>query len=617
MSNNTRTIFVCLGTGCVASYSPKIRDAFAEQVKAAGLESQVEVKFSGCHGFCEQGPLVAIEPEGVLYTHVKPEDVPEIVSEHLGKGNYIERLFYVEPMSKKPIPCYKDIPFYGKQTRIILRNCGHIDPENIDDYIAVGGYQALKKVLSQMTPQQVLDEIKRSGLKGRGGAGFSTGQKWEFCRNAQGSPKYIVCNADEGDPGAFMNRSLLEADPHSVLEGMVIGAYAIGADEAYIYIRAEYPLAVKRLRIAIRQMEERGFVGKNILGSNFSFIFHIKEGAGAFVCGEETALIASVEGKRGAPRPRPPFPAIYGLWGRPTNINNVETWANVPLIIKHGVEWYTKFGSATSKGTKTFSLVGKIKNTGLVEVPMGIKLREIIYDIGGGIIGDKQFKAVQTGGPSGGCLPASLLDSPVDYESLAAAGSIMGSGGMIVLDENTCMVDLARYFLDFTQKESCGKCVMCREGTMQMLEILKDITEGKGKAEDIDLLLELAETVKAGSLCALGGTAPNPILTTLRYFRPEFEAHIKEKRCPALVCQKLVSYYVLPDKCQGCQICLRSCPVNAIAGGKRMVHIVDQEKCIKCGTCYEVCPARFSAVAKVSGQKLEVPKEPVPVASGK
>jgi NADH:ubiquinone oxidoreductase subunit F (NADH-binding)/ferredoxin-like protein FixX len=468
-----------------------------------------------------------------------------------------------------------------------------------------------------MRPEEVLEEIRKSGLRGRGGAGFSTAQKWDFCRQAAGNPKYIICNADEGDPGAFMNRSLLEGDPNSVLEGMLIGAYTIGAQEGYIYIRAEYPLAIERLRIALKQMAEFGLVGKNILGSNFNFEFHIKEGAGAFVCGEETALMASIEGKRGMPRSRPPFPAVSGLWGKPTNINNVETWANAAVILQRGGDWYAQYGTKTSKGTKTFSLVGKVKCTGLIEVPLGITMRQVVYQIGDGILNGREFKAVQTGGPSGGCLPTSFLDTPVDYETLAAAGSIMGSGGMIVMDDHTCVVDIARYFLDFVQKESCGKCVMCREGTMQMLEILKDITEGKGKAEDIDLLLELAETVKAGSLCALGGTAPNPVLTTLRYFRPEFEAHIEEKRCPALVCQKLVSYYVVPDKCQGCQICLRNCPVNTIAGGKRLVHIIDQEKCIKCGTCFEVCPARFSAVAKVSGEKLEVPKQPVPVASGK
>jgi NADH-quinone oxidoreductase subunit F len=498
----------------------------------------------------------------------------------------------------------------------VLRNCGSIDPTNINHYIANGGYSGLKKALS-IKPEDVIEELKKSGLRGRGGAGFPTWMKWNFCRNAPGKEKYIICNADEGDPGAFMNRSLLEGDPHSVLEGMVIGAYTIGAHNAYIYCRAEYPLALERLGIAIRQMEEYGFLGKNILGSGFDLHIKIKEGAGAFVCGEETSLIASIEGKRGMPRPRPPFPAIAGLWGKPTNINNVETWGDVAVIMQKGGEWYSQYGTEKSKGTKTFALVGKVERTGLVEVPLGIKLREIIYDVGGGILNGRKFKAVQTGGPSGGCLPASLLDSPVDYESLAAAGSIMGSGGMIVMDEDTCVVDMTRYFLTFTQAESCGKCVPCRVGTRHMLMILERITNGEGEPGDIELLQRLATTVKSGSLCGLGQTAPNPVLTTIRYFRKEYEDHIHKKKCPALVCKELISFYIHPEKCRGCGICLKNCPVDAITGGKKLVHIIDQKKCIKCGTCFAVCPQRFSAVTKVSGRKIKVPKKPVPVVTEK
>jgi NADH-quinone oxidoreductase subunit F len=596
-----------------------VLDTLRQELKARGIDAIIMQV--GCIGLCYVEPLVDIIKPGrprICYANVTPETVKALVADYLVNDNPRPDLAMgtIGEGTVDGIPKLYELPVFKPQVRIVLRNCGHIDPENINHYIANGGYSGLVRALS-MKPEAVLEEIKKSGLRGRGGAGFSTAQKWDFCRQAPGSPKYIICNADEGDPGAFMNRSLLEGDPNSVLEGMLIGAYTIGAQEGYIYIRAEYPLAIARLRIALKQMEEYGLVGKNILGSDFSFSFHIKEGAGAFVCGEETALMGSIEGKRGMPRSRPPFPAVSGLWGKPTNINNVETWGNASVILQRGGDWYAQYGTKTSKGTKTFSLVGKVKNTGLIEVPLGITMREVIYGVGDGILNDRAFKAVQTGGPSGGCLPTSFLDTPVDYETLAAAGSIMGSGGMIVMDDHTCVVDIARYFLDFVQKESCGKCVMCREGTMQMLEILKDITEGKGRAEDIGLLLDLAETVKSGSLCALGGTAPNPVLTTLRYFRSEYEAHINEKRCPALVCQKLISYYVLPDKCQGCQICLRNCPVEAIAGGKRLVHIVDQQKCVRCGTCYEVCPARFSAVVKVSGQKLEVPDKPIPVVGSK
>ena len=614
--DNQRIIFVCEGTGCVSAKAVEIRQALEKAVKELKLDS-VKVDFTGCHGFCEQGPIAFVEPEGIFYTHVSVEDVPEIAQSHLRDGQPVERLFYKDPVSTQAVPYYKDINFYKKQQRIILRNCGHINPERIEDYITTGGYQSLRKVLFEMAPEQVIDEVKRSGLRGRGGAGFPTGLKWEFCRNAPGTQKYMICNADEGDPGAFMDRSTMEGDPNTVIEGMAIAAYTIGASEGYIYIRAEYPLAVKRVRLAIKQAEEKGFLGENILGSNFNFRIHIKEGAGAFVCGEETALMASIEGKRGMPRSRPPFPAQAGLWGKPSNINNVKSLATVPVIIAKGADWYAKIGTEKSKGTAVFALTGKIANSGLVEVPMGMPLQDIIYGIGGGIPDGKRFKAVQTGGPSGGCLPASLLDLPVDYESLAGAGSIMGSGGMVVMDEDTCMVDVARYFLSFTQAESCGKCVLCRLGTKQMLDILENICNGNGKAEDIDLLIELSQSIKAGSLCALGGTAPNPVLTTIRYFRDEYEAHINEKRCPALNCTELISYYILPDKCQGCGICLKNCSSEAISGGKRMVHIIDQSKCIKCGVCHDVCPTKFGAVAKVSGEEVAVPSEPVPVTAPK
>jgi len=615
-NGNQRTIFICQGTGCVSGKSLEITEALEKAVAELGITG-VKIDFTGCHGFCEQGPVAFVEPEDIFYTHVSLADVPEIVESHLRDGQPVERLFYKDPVTGEAVPHFKDIKFYSKQQRIILRNCGRINPERIEDYIATGGYQSLPKVLAEMTPEQVIDEIKRSGLRGRGGAGFSTGTKWEFCHNAPGDQKYMICNADEGDPGAFMDRSTMEGDPNTVIEGMTIAAYAIGASEGYIYIRAEYPLAVKRVRIALKQAEEKGFIGENILGSGFSFHIHVKEGAGAFVCGEETALLASIEGKRGMPRSRPPFPAHSGLWGKPTTINNVKSLATVPVIIARGADWYANTGTEKSKGTCVFALTGKIANSGLIEVPMGIPLREIIYEIGGGIPGGKKFKAVQTGGPSGGCLPEAYLDKSVDYESLTEAGSMMGSGGMVVMDEETCMVDIARYFLSFTQAESCGKCVPCRVGTKQMLDMLERICQGEGKPEDIDLLRELGEQIKAGSLCGLGQTAPNPVLTTIRYFRDEYEAHINEKRCPALSCTNLISYYILPDKCQGCGICLRDCPTEAIVGGKRMVHVIDQEKCVKCGTCLEVCPPRFSAVVKVSGEEVAVPSEPVPVTAEK
>ncbi len=562
--HNQRTIFVCQGTGCTSGKSVEIREALEKAVAELRLDG-VKVDFTGCHGFCQQGPIAFVEPEGIFYTHVSADDVPEIVHSHLRDGKPVERLFYRDPISDKAVPYYKDINFYKKQKRIVLRNCGRINPERIEDYIAVDGYQSLRKVLFEMTPEQVIDEVKRSGLRGRGGAGFLTGLKWELCRNAPSTQKYMICNADEGDPGAFMDRSTMEGDPHTVIEGMAIAAYAIGASEGYIYIRAEYPLAVKRVRLAIKQAEEKGFLGENILGSSFSFRVHVKEGAGAFVCGEETALMASVEGKRGMPRPRPPFPAQSGLWGKPTTINNVKSLATVPVIMAKGADWYAKIGTEKSKGTAVFALTGKIANSGLVEVPMGISLREIIYEIGGGIPGGKRFKAVQTGGPSGGCLPASLLDLPVDYESLTEAGSIMGSGGMVVMDEDTCMVDMASFFLSFTQAESCGKCVPCRLGTKQMLDILEDITNGKGKPEDIDLLEDLAKDVVAGSLCALGGTAPNPVLTTIGYFRDEYEEHIRRHHCRAAVCKGLV---VAP--------CSHTCPAGVDA--PRYIRFIGEGK---------------------------------------
>ncbi len=615
-NSQPRTIYICQGTGCVSGKSLEITEALKKAIAEKGLAG-VNVDFTGCHGFCEQGPVAIVQPEEIFYAHVTLADVPEIVESHLQGNKPVERLFYKDPVTGQPVPYHKDIRFYSMQQRIILRNCGRINPERIEDYVATGGYESLKKVLKEMTPAQVIDVIKRSGLRGRGGAGFPTGTKWEFCYNNKADQKYMICNADEGDPGAFMDRSTMEGDPNTVLEGMTIAAYAIGASEGYVYIRAEYPLAVKRVRLAIKQAEANGFSGDNIQGSNFSFHIHVKEGAGAFVCGEETALMASIEGKRGMPRSRPPFPANSGLWGKPTTINNVKSLATVPVIIARGADWYAGIGTEKSKGSCVFALTGKIANSGLIEVPMGIQLRKIIYEIGGGIPGGKKFKAVQTGGPSGGCLPETSLDQPVDYESLSAAGSMMGSGGMVVMDEETCMVDIARYFLSFTQSESCGKCVPCRVGTKQMLTILERICRGEGVPADIPLLQKLGEDIKAGSLCALGQTAPNPVLTTLRYFRNEYEAHINEKSCPALSCQKLINFYILPDKCQGCGICLRSCPAEAIVGGKRMVHVINQDKCIKCGTCLEVCPVKFAAIVKVSGKKLDVPAEPTPVTAEK
>jgi NADH-quinone oxidoreductase subunit F/NADP-reducing hydrogenase subunit HndC len=589
-------VLVCAGTGCVSSGSRKVKAEMEKQLEAFKLEQEIKVVETGCHGFCEMGPIVIVYPEGILYCQVKSEDVKEIVEEHLLKGRPVKRLMFKDRITEEMVPHYNDIDFYKKQNRIVLRNCGFINPENIKEYIARDGYEALAKALTEMTPEQVIEEVKASGLRGRGGGGFPTGLKWGFARAAKGDKKYVICNADEGDPGAFMDRSILEGDPHALIEGMAIAGYAIGADEGYIYVRAEYPLAIKRLKIAIAQAHEMGLLGEDIFRSGFNFKLNIKEGAGAFVCGEETALIASIEGRRGEPRVRPPFPANKGLWGKPSNVNNVETFANVSKIIAKGSQWYASMGTEKSKGTKVFALTGKVKNTGLAEVTMGLTLREIIFDIGGGIINNKKFKAVQIGGPSGGCIPEELLDLPIDYDSLIQAGAMMGSGGLVVMDEDTCMVELARFFLNFTQLESCGKCTPCREGTKIMLDILERITKGEGKEGDIELLQSLAETIKSTALCGLGQTAPNPVLATLRYFRDEYEAHIKEKRCPAGVCSALTSYTILEDKCKGCTACARVCPVQAISGEVKKPHKIDSSKCIRCGACMETC--KFSAIIK-------------------
>ena len=589
------TVLVCGGTGCTSSGSQKVIKEFETQIAAKGLEKEVKIVQTGCFGLCALGPVVIVYPEGAFYSMVKPEDVEEIVSEHLLKGRIVTRLLYDETVQEDSIKSLNDTNFYKKQMRIALRNCGVIDPENIDEYIALDGYKALGKVLTEMTPDQVIDVIKDSGLRGRGGGGFPTGIKWML---AAKSPnvigKYVCCNADEGDPGAFMDRSVLEGDPHAVIEAMAIAAYAINAEQGYIYIRAEYPIAVKRLQIAIDQAREYGLLGKNIFGTDFSFDLGIRLGAGAFVCGEETALMTSIEGMRGEPRPRPPFPAVKGLWEKPTLLNNVETYANIPQIILNGAEWFQGIGTEKSKGTKVFALGGKINNTGLVEVPMGTTLREIVEEIGGGIPNGKKFKAAQTGGPSGGCIPASLLDVAIDYDSLIQIGSMMGSGGLIVMDEDNCMVDIAKFFLEFTVDESCGKCTPCRIGTKRMLEILEKITQGKGTLEDLDKLESLAYNIKESALCGLGQTAPNPVLSTLRYFRDEYEAHVVDKKCPAGVCKALVSYSIVADKCKGCSLCARQCPANAITGEIKSPFTIDQDKCIKCGACIEKC--KFNAI---------------------
>jgi len=588
-------LMVCTGTGCVSAGAFEIKEALENELKKQKLENEIQVVTTGCNGFCANGPIVVVQPDGVFYQMLTPEVIPYLVEEHFLKGRPVPKLMYTPPKEEAPIPKMRDIGFFGKQRLIALANRGVVDPEAIDEYIARGGYKALAKALTQMTPEKVVEEVLNAGLRGRGGAGFPTGKKWQICAAQPGDEKYIICNADEGDPGAFMDRSIVESDPHAVLEGMIIGARAIGAHEGFIYIRNEYPLALKRLLLAIDEATEYGLLGEDILGSGFDFKISVHRGAGAFVCGEETSLINSLEGKLPQPRVKPPYPAQSGYKGKPTNINNVETFANVPRIIRHGADWFAEIGTETSKGTKVFSLVGKVNNTGLVEVPMGITLREIIFDIGGGIPDDKKFKAVQTGGPSGGCIPESMLDIPVDFESLRQAGCIMGSGGMIVMDETTCMVEVARYFLSFTQEESCGKCVPCRIGTKRMLETLTAICEGQGKEEDIEILEGMASSIKDSALCALGQTAPNPVLTTLKYFKDEYEAHIKEKRCPAGVCKNLITYTIIPDNCTGCHACFKACPTGAISGDKKEVHVIDQDACIKCGMCISTC--RFDAIA--------------------
>jgi NADH-quinone oxidoreductase subunit F len=590
------SVAICGGPGCLACGCEAVYQAFAREVKRKRLSGKVEVKLTGCQGFCERATLVVIRPERILYERVTPKDIPEILAESVVKKKVVQRLLYSDPVTGKKIKHESDIPFYKKQQRPIFGNNGLIDPHRIEDYLAIGGYSALAKALFKMKPEKIIEEVKQSGLRGRGGGGFPTGRKWESCRQApsRNGTRYVICNADEGDPGAYMDRGLLEGNPHSVLEGMIIGAYAIGSHEGYVYVRHEYPLAVKNLEIALRQARQSGLLGKNILGSGFNFDVKISSGGGAFVCGESTALMASLEGKIGEPRPKHIHTVERGLNGQPSNLNNVETWANVPLIINRGAKWFSRIGTQGSKGTKIFSLVGKINNTGLIEVPMGLKLRDIIYDIGGGIPNNKKFKAIQTGGPSGGCIPESLLDLPVDFDRLTEVGSMMGSGGMIVMDEDTCMVDLARYFINFLTEESCGKCVPCREGLDRMLDILTGITAGEGKDGDIELLEELGAVVKEASLCALGGTAPNPVLSTINYFREEYEAHIRERRCPAGVCKALITFSIDPGLCNGCGVCARNCPEEAIWGEKKAPHRIDQQKCIQCGLCRDNC--KFDAV---------------------
>ncbi len=594
-------ITLCSGSACNATGSGKVAAALELEIEKQGVTTEVVSRRTGCHGFCEQGPIVVIYPQGICYLKVQPEDIAEIISETIKKQKIVERLLYVDPNSGERATLEEDIPFYKNQKRLVLGSNRKIDPRSLEDYLAVEGYQALTKVLFEMTPEQVVGEVKDAKLRGRGGAGFPSGLKWDFARKAPGDQKYVVVNCDEGDPGAYMDRSVMEGNPFAVLEGLMIGAYAIGANEGYIYVRQEYPLAVANLTVAIEKAEEYGLLGKDILGSGFDFTIKVHRGAGAFICGEETSLLNSLEGKAGEPNARPPFPAIRGLWTKPTNINNVETWANIPMIINKGAAFFSAIGTESSKGTKIFSLVGKVNNTGLVEVPMGASLRDIIFKIGGGVPGDKKFKAVQTGGPSGGCLPEGLLDTKVDFDELSQAGAMMGSGGMIVMDEDTCLVDIARYFLAFLSDESCGKCTPCREGIRQMLKILTNMTKGLAKEGDIDLLFELAEATKGSSMCALGKTAPNPVLSTLKHFREEYEAHINEKRCPSLSCKALIDFYIDPEKCKGCGACFRKCPAEAIEGGKKRIHVIVQDKCTKCGGCHEACPAAFDAVNILSG----------------
>ena len=590
-------VLVCGGTGCTSSGSEQIIQTLKDELKKNRLQNEVAVVKTGCHGLCAEGPVMIVYPEAVFYSRVRPEDVEEIVSEHLLKGRIVERLIYHEAQTPEGIKSLNETTFYKKQHRIALRNCGVINPESIDEYIGTGGYEALGKVLTEMTPDDVIQLILDSGLRGRGGAGFPTGLKWRFASGNRGNvQKYVCCNADEGDPGAFMDRSVLEGDPHVVLEAMAIAGYAIGADQGYIYVRAEYPIAVERLQIAINQAREYGLLGKNIFDTGFNFDIELRLGAGAFVCGEETALMTSIEGNRGEPRPRPPFPAVKGLFQKPTILNNVETWANIPQIILNGPEWFASMGTEKSKGTKVFALGGKINNTGLVEIPMGTTLRTVIEDIGGGIPNGKKFKAAQTGGPSGGCIPAEHFDIPIDYDNLISIGSMMGSGGLIVMDEDTCMVDIAKFFLQFTVDESCGKCTPCRVGTKRLLELLEKITDGRGTLEDIDKMEELCYYIKDNALCGLGQTAPNPVLSTLRYFRDEYIEHVINKRCPAGVCKKLITYKIDPVKCKGCTLCARNCPVDAIEGQVKVAHSIDTSKCVKCGTCIDKC--RFGAIYK-------------------
>jgi len=596
-----------VSTGCQALGVQKVLEAFNEEIKKQGLEGKVEIRETGCLGFCEKGPRIVIYPEEIYYFQVKATDVPEIVSKTLINKEIVERLLYTDPITGKKARHLSEVPFYKYQNRLLLESNRKLDPKKIENYLAIGGYAALAKALFQMTPEDVMKEVKDSNLRGRGGGGFPTYRKWESTRNAPGEPKYVIVNCDEGDPGAFMNRALMEGNPHSILEGLIIGAYAIGSHEGFIYVRQEYPLAIENMETAIKEAEEIGLLGEDILGSGFDFKVKIHKGAGAFVSGESSALMTAIEGKVGEPRPKYVHTSEKGVWDKPSTLNNVETWANIPLIINKGAEWFASIGTAGSKGTKIFALAGKVNNTGLVEVPFGISLRDIIFKIGGGIRNGKEFKGVQTGGPSGGVIPKQHLDSPVDFDELTKLGSMMGSGGMIVMDEDTCMVELARYFVNFLCDESCGKCTPCREGLKQANKILNKIISGKGTEEDIKQLGKIAEVTSVASLCALGTTSANPLLTTLRYFSDEYEAHIKEKRCPALACKELISYYIDPEKCQACMICHRNCPSDAIIGEKMKIHVIDQSKCTKCGTCYDMCPARFGAVKKISGEPVPSP----------